>query len=160
MTSSEEFQHHFSIISKFVCFYFFVKKIVAFTLISFAVCTEMRWLFISSTAIWVTGSDTGSVAMACQLTKSKCEWTRTRIQNIDETSQHLGMPSNANQIKIEHNVFPAFVIKMPDGLPRIQLRDLPILDFVSSNSKVISTYTAGIVGRCLWLMVPTFHLKS
>ena len=25
-------------------------------------CTEMRWLFISSSAIWVTGSDTGSVA--------------------------------------------------------------------------------------------------
>ena len=24
-------------------------------------CTKMRWLFISSTAIWVTDSDTGSV---------------------------------------------------------------------------------------------------
>ena len=48
------------------------------------------------------------------------------------------MPSNANQIKIEHNVFPAFVIKMPDGVPRIQLRDLPILDFVSSDFKVIN----------------------
>ena len=61
------------------------------------------------------------------------------IQNIDETSQHLVMPSNANQIKIEHDVFPAFVIKMPDGLPRIQLRDLPILDFVSSD----------LLGTCL-----------
>ena len=35
-----------------------MKAIVAFTLISLA--TEMRWVFISS--IWVTGSDTGSVA--------------------------------------------------------------------------------------------------
>ena len=58
--------------------------------------------------------------------------------SVDETSQHLVVPSNANQIKIEHNVFPAFVIKMPDGVPRIQLRDLPILDFVSSDFKVIS----------------------
>ena len=41
-------------------------------------CTEMRWLFISSIAIWVTDSDTGSVASKArsQLTKPKWEWTR------------------------------------------------------------------------------------
>ena len=57
--SSEGFQQHFSIISKFVCYGFYIKKNVAFTLISF---TEMRWMLISSTGIWVTGSDTGLVA--------------------------------------------------------------------------------------------------
>ena len=37
MTSSEGFQQHFSVISKFVCCGFYMKKNVAFTLISFAV---------------------------------------------------------------------------------------------------------------------------
>ena len=40
MNSSEEFQQHFSIISKFVCFGFYMKKNVAFTLISF---TVLKW---------------------------------------------------------------------------------------------------------------------
>jgi hypothetical protein len=41
-------------------------------------CTEMRWLFISSTAIWVTDSDTSSVASRARtkLTSSKFDWTR------------------------------------------------------------------------------------
>ena len=37
ITSSEGFQQHFSIISKSVCCGFYLKKNVAFTLISFAV---------------------------------------------------------------------------------------------------------------------------
>ena len=37
MTSSEGFQQHFSIISKFVCCGFYMKKNVAFSLIYFAV---------------------------------------------------------------------------------------------------------------------------
>ena len=37
MTSSEVFHHHFTIISKFVCCGCYMKKNVAFTLISFAV---------------------------------------------------------------------------------------------------------------------------
>ena len=37
MTSSERFQQHFSIISKFACYGFYIKKNVAFTLTSFAV---------------------------------------------------------------------------------------------------------------------------
>ena len=40
MTSSEGFQQHFSIISKYVCCGFYMKKNVAFTLISFAV---LKW---------------------------------------------------------------------------------------------------------------------
>ena len=41
-------------------------------------CTEMRWMFTSSTAIFSNGSDTSSVASKgkSQLTRSKCEWTR------------------------------------------------------------------------------------
>ena len=37
MTSSEGFQEYFSIISKFVCWGFYLKKNAAFILISFAV---------------------------------------------------------------------------------------------------------------------------
>ena len=40
MTSSEGFQQHFSIISKVVCCGFYMKKNVAFTLISFPV---LKW---------------------------------------------------------------------------------------------------------------------
>jgi hypothetical protein len=41
-------------------------------------CTEIRWLFIGSTAIWVNGLDTGSAASRARtkLTSSKCDWTR------------------------------------------------------------------------------------
>ena len=49
----------------------------------------MRWLFISSTAVWVTGSDTGSVASRArtELTSSKCDWTRSwTIYTVDETT--------------------------------------------------------------------------
>ena len=71
MTSSEGFQHHFSIILKYVCCGFYVKKNAAFTLISFALlkCDECL------TAISITGSDSGSVASRARskLTISKCE---------------------------------------------------------------------------------------
>ena len=41
MTSSEGFQQYFSIISNFFCCGFYMKKNVAFTLISFAILNEM-----------------------------------------------------------------------------------------------------------------------
>ena len=44
MTSSEGFEQHFSIISKFVCYGFYVKKNVVFTLISFAV---LKWAHLA-----------------------------------------------------------------------------------------------------------------
>ena len=44
-------------------------------------CTEIRWLFISSSAVW----GTGSVA-----SRSKCGWTRIwTIKSIDETTLYL-----------------------------------------------------------------------
>ena len=52
----------------------------------------MWWLFISSTAIWVTSSDTSSVASRAgtKLTSSKCDWTRIwAILNVDETTLNL-----------------------------------------------------------------------
>ena len=52
-------------------------------------CTKIRWLSISSTTIWVTGSGIGSVASRARskLTKSKCEWTRIwNIYNVNETT--------------------------------------------------------------------------
>ena len=76
--SSEGFQQHFSIVSRFVCCCFYMKKNVCSFFTHLFCCIEMRWLFISSTAIWVTGSDTGSVASRARtkLTSSKCDWTR------------------------------------------------------------------------------------
>ena len=72
MTSSEDFQQHFSIISKFDRF--LCKKEYSFYTQLFC-CTELRWMFISSTSIWVTDSDIGSVASKArsQLTRSKCK---------------------------------------------------------------------------------------
>ena len=68
---------HFSIISKFVCCVFLHKKECSFYPHLFC-CTEMIRLFINLTAIWVTGSGTGSVASRAitKVTSSKCDWTR------------------------------------------------------------------------------------
>ena len=55
-------------------------------------CTEMSWLFISSSTMSVTSSDTGSVASRAKdkLTRSKCNWTRIwSIYNVDETTHYL-----------------------------------------------------------------------
>ena len=46
-------------------------------------CTEMRWLFISSTAIWVTGSDTGSVTSRA----------RTELTSSERFQQHFSIIS-------------------------------------------------------------------
>ena len=45
MPSSERFQQHCSIISKFVCCGFYMKKNVAFTLISFAILKGDEYSF-------------------------------------------------------------------------------------------------------------------
>ena len=64
MTSSEESYQYFSIISKFVCCDFSIKKNVAFTLTSFAI---LKWdeylIIISLTAIWGNGSDTAQLLL-------------------------------------------------------------------------------------------------
>ena len=67
MTSSEGFQHYFNIISNLFC-------CVAYTL---SLLLLLKWVLISSTAIWFTGWDTGSFASRAR-TKltSECEWTR------------------------------------------------------------------------------------
>ena len=71
--SSTKFQLHFKI-----CLLWFLhgKECIFYT--HLFCYTEMRRLFISSTAIWITGSDTGSVASRARtkLTSSKCDWTR------------------------------------------------------------------------------------
>ena len=58
-------------------------------------CTEMRWLFTCSIAIWVTRSDTRSVASRArtELTCSKCDCTRIwAIENVDETTPSSKWP--------------------------------------------------------------------
>ena len=97
MTSLEGFQEHLSIISKVVCCGCYLKNNVAFTLIFY--CIRMRWMFISSTTIWVTGSDTSSVASRArsQRTSSKCEWNRIwTIYYVDETTP-CHRPSQSTQ---------------------------------------------------------------
>ena len=70
---SKTFQHNFKMCS----LWFLHKKECSFYTYLFC-CTEKKWMFISSTAIWFTSSDTGSVAFRArgQLDRSKCEWTR------------------------------------------------------------------------------------
>ena len=81
MISSEDisttFQHHF----KICLLWFLPEKECSFYTHLFW-CTEMRWLFISSTASSATGSATGSAngsvasRARTELISSKCDWTR------------------------------------------------------------------------------------
>ena len=51
-------------------------------------CTEMIWMFIISTTIWVNGWDTSSVASRArsELTSSQCNWKGNRKgKGTDET---------------------------------------------------------------------------
>ena len=59
---STSFQHHF----KICLLWLLHEKECSFYSYLFC-CTEMRWLFISSSAIWVTGSDTSSVALEIEV---------------------------------------------------------------------------------------------
>ena len=69
---STSFHHHFKI-----CVQWLLHKKECSSYKYLFCCTEMRWLFISSSAKWDTGSDAGSVASRTRskLTRSKCEWT-------------------------------------------------------------------------------------
>ena len=83
MTSSEGLQQHFSI----CLLWFLPEKECSFYTHLFC-CTEMRWLFISSTAIWTTGSVASRART--KLTSSKCHWTRIwATYNVNETTQSL-----------------------------------------------------------------------
>ena len=67
------FKHHFKI-----CLLWLLHEKECSCYFYLSCCTEMRWLFISSSAIWVTESDAGVVASRArsELTRSKCRWTR------------------------------------------------------------------------------------
>jgi hypothetical protein len=70
---SASFQLHF----KICLFWLLYEKECSFYTYLFC-CTELKWMFIISTAFWVTGWDTGSVAPRAksELPSSTCEWTR------------------------------------------------------------------------------------
>ena len=75
----------------------------------------MKWLFISSTAIWVTGSDTGSVASRArtELTSSKCDWTWIwTIYNVDETTHSKIQFKNLNSIS-DVDIWKGIGLKSP-----------------------------------------------
>ena len=73
ITSSERFHHHFKI-----CLLWFLQEKGCSVSTYLFCCAEMSGMFISSNAIWVTSSDTGSIASRArtELTRSKCKWTR------------------------------------------------------------------------------------
>ena len=73
---STTFQHHFKI-----CLLWFLQKKEYSFYTQLFYCTEMKWLFISSTAIWVTGSDTISVASRAR--------TKLSVQNLIELEFEL-----------------------------------------------------------------------
>ena len=76
-------------------------------------CTEMRWFFISSSAIWVTGSDISSVASRArsELTRSKCEKTQFRcglVPNSNKNSWTVSMYYASNYVKSHWNATDQF----------------------------------------------------
>ena len=50
-------------------------------------CTAMRWLFISSTAIWITGSDNSSVASRARIEHVNELEFELCIYNVNDTAQ-------------------------------------------------------------------------
>ena len=84
---SVSFQHHF----KIYLLWLLHEKECSFYYYLFC-CTEMTWMFIISTTIWVNGWDTSSVASRArsELTSSKCNWKGNRKgKGTDETPPRL-----------------------------------------------------------------------
>ena len=82
---SVSFQHHF----KIYLLWLLHEKECSFYSYLFC-CTEMTWMFIISTTIWVNGWDTSSVASRArsELTSSQCNWKGNRKgKGTDETPQ-------------------------------------------------------------------------
>ena len=84
---SVSFQHHF----KIYLLWLLHEKECSFYYYLFC-CTEMTWMFIISTTIWVNGWDTSSVASRArsELTSSKCNWKGNRKgKGTDETPPYV-----------------------------------------------------------------------
>ena len=84
---SVSFQHHF----KIYLLWLLHEKECSFYSYLFC-CTEMTWMFIISTTIWVNGWDTSSVASRArsELTSSQCNWKGNRKgKGTDETPQTM-----------------------------------------------------------------------
>ena len=84
---SVSFQHHF----KIYLLWLLHEKECSFYSYLFC-CTEMTWMFIISTTIWVNGWDTSSVASRArsELTSSQCNWKGNRKgKGTDETPLNL-----------------------------------------------------------------------
>ena len=82
---SVSFQHHF----KIYLLWLLHEKECSFYSYLFC-CTEMTWMFIISTTIWVNGWDTSSVASRArsELTSWQCYWKGNRKgKGTDETPQ-------------------------------------------------------------------------
>ena len=80
---SVSFQHHF----KIYLLWLLHEKECSFYSYLFC-CTEMTWMFIISSTIWVNGWDTSSVASRSrsELTSSQCNWKGNRKgKGTDET---------------------------------------------------------------------------
>ena len=108
---SAPFQHRL----KFVCCDFYMKK---YSFYSYIFCFfEIRWLFISSKDIWVTGSDNSSVASRARrkMTRSKFEWNynlnylECRWNDPCWNSSKLTTNHELRNLKMEGGVSPSLL---------------------------------------------------
>ena len=84
---SVSFQHHF----KIYLLWLLHEKECSFYSYLFC-CTEMTWMFIISTTIWVNGWDTSSVASRArsELTSLQCSWKGNRKgKGTDEIPHYI-----------------------------------------------------------------------
>ena len=99
---SVSFQHHF----KIYLLWLLHEKECSFYSYLFC-CTEMTWMFIISTTIWVNGWDTSSVASRArsELTSSQCNWKGNRKgKGTDETPPYHF--SIAKEMSVKAKFFP------------------------------------------------------
>ena len=84
---SVSFQHYFNI---YLLWLLHEKESSFYSYLFY--CTEMTWMFIISSTIWVNGWDTSSVAPRArrELPSSQCNWKGNRKRKgTDETPPHL-----------------------------------------------------------------------
>ena len=146
----------------FVCLLWFLQeKKCSFYTYLFC-CTEMRWLFISSSAIWVTSSNTGSVASRA---RTKTDYV---VQNVIElefelSRMYMKQPMvcknccrlssrliHLQHLKIWHSVissnFSVWQFWKVVSSSTIEIVDSPLDQFICNiwNSDIL-TYTANVL---------------
>ena len=156
MTSSKGFQHHFNIISKFVCCGCYMKKNAAFALISFAVlkwheCLSFQLLFELTVEIPVQLHLELEVNLLVrnvierEIEKEKVQMKPPRI------TKSLEFWEFSSLLKLDHNYGTFFKSMRFNILKRPWGRFIYIID--SSNSSSFTFWTSQLtsISRCCLL---------